>query len=302
MSATFDSRHDWSGAMTALVTPMRPGPQAEVDERALSELCEAQIRGGIDGLVPCGTTGEGATLSAAEQARVIRVVVEAAAGRVKVIAGAGSNNTAHSLELGRAAAAAGAQALLLVTPYYNKPMQEGLFRHFKEMTQVGLPIVLYNVPGRTGCDLLPETVARLCELPLVVAIKEASGTVQRAQQIIGLVGDRLSVLCGEDALNFPLYCVGARGCISVVGNVAPELTAQIWDATCAGDLATARRLHYRFLPLSDAMFIESNPIPTKTALSLMGRMHETLRPPLYPMEGPNRDRLRGILAGYGLIS
>ncbi|MCS6915380.1 MAG: 4-hydroxy-tetrahydrodipicolinate synthase [Myxococcales bacterium] len=290
------------GALTALVTPMRrEGDALVVDEQALGDLCEAQIRAGIDGLVPCGTTGEAATLSAAEQERVIRLVVEAAAGRVPVVAGVGSNSTAHALELARAAARAGAQALLVVTPYYNKPTQEGLLLHYRELARVGVPLVLYNVPGRTGCDLLPETVARLCELPEVIAIKEATGSVQRTQQIIARMGDRLTVLSGEDAINYPLYCVGARGCISVVGNIAPELTAAIWDATVLGDHVRARSLHYQFLPLAEAMFLESNPIPVKTALARMGRIQPWLRPPLCPMSPGAEERMLSAMRTSGLL-
>lgn len=296
--------HSFVGAMTALVTPMRrgEGDAPTVDERALGELVERQIQAGIDGLIPCGTTGESATLSTAEQARVVQVVVEAAARRVPVIAGAGANSTAQAVELARGAARAGADALLVVTPYYNKPTQEGLIQHFRAVAAVGLPVVLYNVPGRTGCDLLPETVARLCEVPQVVALKEATGTVQRTQQIVARVGDRLIVLSGEDAINYPLYCVGARGCISVVSNVAPALVAQGWDAAAAGDHARARALHYRSLPLADVLFIESNPIPAKTALALLGLVPDAaLRLPLTAMSAPARERLRAVLSEQGLL-
>jgi 4-hydroxy-tetrahydrodipicolinate synthase len=285
------------GVFTALVTPFQPGASA-LDERAFAALCEAQIEGGVDGLVPCGTTGESPALSAAEHERLIRIAVEVAARRVPVVAGAGANTTAHALELACAARRAGADALLVVTPYYNKPTQEGLYQHYRALCAVDLPIVLYNVPGRTGCDLLPETVARLCELPQIVALKEATGTVQRTQQVLGRVGDRLVLLSGEDVLNYPLYCVGARGCISVVSNAAPALTSAIWDAFAAGDHERARRLHYRFLPLAEALFWESNPIPVKAALSMMGRIQPDLRLPLVPMsEGP-RERLRALLAEY----
>ena len=302
MSTTAPLPRPLGGAITALVTPMRRGPDGVlVDERALAELCEAQIGGGIDGLVPCGTTGESATLSPAEQERVVRVVAEAAAGRVPIIAGAGANSTAHAVELGRAALRAGAQALLCVTPYYNKPTQECLFQHYRELAGLGAPLVLYNVPGRTGCDLLPETVARLCELPQVVALKEATGAVQRSQQIMGLLGDRLAILSGEDAINYPLYCVGARGCISVVSNAAPALTAAVWDAAAAGDHAQARRLHYQFLPLAEALFIESNPIPVKTALAMMGRMQPDMRLPLCPMSARGAERLEAVLRAQGLL-
>src|SRR5438309_2144924 len=216
------------GAMTALVTPMRDG---QVDEAALEALVEWQISEGIDALIPCGTTGESATLTHEEHGKVVRAVVRAAKKRVPVIAGAGSNSTAEAVALSKDAREAGADALLQITPYYNRPTQEGLYLHFRAIADaVPLPLVLYNVPARTGCDLLPETIARLCELPTVVAVKEAHGTVQRTQQILSRVGDRLVILSGEDAINYPLYAVGARGCISVVSNVAPRLVADCWDA------------------------------------------------------------------------
>lgn len=310
MSTTAPSPARFTGAYTALVTPMRPAPAGSadaaaspaVDEAALSALCEAQLAGGIDGLVACGTTGEAAAMTAAEQARVIRVVVEAARGRVPVLAGVGSPSTAHSIELARAAIAAGADGLLAVTPYYNRPSQDGLIQHFRALARLGHPIMLYNVPARTGCDLLPDTVARLCEVPEVVALKEATGSVQRTQQIVRKVGDRLAILSGEDAINYPLYAVGARGCVSVVSNVAPALTAEIWDAAAQGDHARALRLHHEFVPLADLLFSEPNPIPAKAALSLMGRMQNVLRLPLVPMTEAGQGRLRARLVEMGLAS
>jgi len=287
------------GAMTALVTPMRDGG---VDWKALEELVATQVQGGIDALVPCGTTGESATLTHDEHAEVLRFVVKTAAKRVPVIAGAGSNSTAEAIALSKAAKAAGADGLMHITPYYNKPTQDGLFVHFKAiMDAVPLPLVAYNVPSRTGCDMLPDTIARLAALPQLVAVKEATGTVQRTQQIIGKLGDRLVILSGEDAINYPLYCVGARGCISVVSNVAPALVAGIWDAHQAGDAGRARTLHYQSLSLADALFLESNPIPAKTALSMMGRMGAEMRSPLSPMSAANRDKLRAELVSQGLL-
>jgi 4-hydroxy-tetrahydrodipicolinate synthase len=273
-----------------------------VDEEALRSLVAAQIEAGIDALVPCGTTGESATLSAAEHRRVIELTVSETKKRVPVIAGAGSNSTAHAIELGRAAKEAGADAILVVTPYYNKPPQEGMYRHFRAVAEaVNLPMVLYNVPGRTACDLLPETVARLCEIPQVVAIKEASGTVQRTQQLLAKTGDRLTVLSGEDAINYPLYAVGARGCISVVSNVAPKLIADGWDALERGDFATARALHAKSLPLAEALFMEPSPIPSKTALSMMGQMSADIRLPMVPMTDAGKNKLRAILQESGLL-
>jgi 4-hydroxy-tetrahydrodipicolinate synthase len=292
----------FTGAMTALVTPMRGDGGKEIDRDALVALVEAQITLGIDALVPCGTTGESATLTHEEHTEVIRLVVQAARKRVPVIAGAGSNSTAEAIALSKAARTAGADGLLHITPYYNKPTQEGLYRHFRAIVEaVGLPTVLYNVPGRTGCDLAVDTVVRLAELEQVVAIKEATGTVQRTQQILAALGDRLVVLSGEDAINYPLYCVGARGCISVVSNVAPKLVAEVWDAHAAGDSATARRLHIQSVELADALFLESNPIPAKTALSMMGRMSPELRLPLCPMSPGNAAKLQAVLARHGLV-
>jgi 4-hydroxy-tetrahydrodipicolinate synthase len=286
--------------MTALVTPMRDG---QVDEAALEALVEWQIAEGIDALIPCGTTGESATLTHAEHAQVIRRVVKAANKRVPVIAGAGSNSTAEAIALSKEARDAGADALLHITPYYNRPTQEGLVRHFRAVVEaVPLPTVVYNVPARTGCDMVPETLARLCELPAVVGVKEAHGTVQRTQQIVSRVGDRLSILCGDDSINFPLYAVGARGCISVVANVAPRLIADGWDAVAAGDWVRGRKLHYQSLPLAEALFWEASPIPTKAALAMMGRIAPDIRLPLHPMSDAGTQRLRALLVEMGLVS
>ncbi len=297
----------FTGVFTALVTPMLPASNdaaglCGVDEAALAALVEAQIRGGISGLVACGTTGEAATMSPAEQERVIEVVVEAAAGRVPVLAGIGSPSTAHSLELGRAATAAGADGLLAVTPYYNRPPQEGLIQHFKELSSLRRPLMLYNVPSRTGCDLLPDTVARLCELPEVVSLKEASGLVPRTEQIVRKVGDRLTVLSGDDAINYPLYCVGARGAVSVVSNVAPWLTVEVYTAACAADRARAEALHHQFMPLAEALFSEPNPIPTKAALAMMGQIQMALRLPLVPMTAAGQARLRALLVEMRMLT
>ncbi|HPH26825.1 MAG TPA: 4-hydroxy-tetrahydrodipicolinate synthase [Pseudomonadota bacterium] len=299
----------FAGVFTALVTPMREAasggasvPVPAIDEQALAALCEAQIAGGVDGLVACGTTGEAATMSAAEQARTIRIVVEAARGRVPVLAGVGSPSTAQSVELAQAAQAQGASGLLAVTPYYNRPSQDGLIAHFTELARLGQPIMLYNVPARTGCDLLPDTVARLCALPQVVALKEASGSVLRTQQLHSKLGDRLAILSGEDALNFPLYCVGACGAVSVVSNVAPALTAQVWDLFAAGQHQQARAAHERTLPLAELLFSEPNPIPAKAALALLGQLEPVLRLPLVPMTAAGRERLRAQLQALGLLA
>ena len=289
----------FKGVITALVTPLR---NDRVDEEALRRLVNEQIASGIDGLVPVGTTGESPTLSNEEHIRVVEVVVREAKKRVPVIAGTGANSTHEAIELTLAAKAVGADGTLQVTPYYNKPTQDGLFRHFKTIAEAtGLPMVVYNVPGRTGCDLLPDTIARLCDVPLVVGVKEATGNLQRAAQIIARVGDRMTMLSGDDATAMPFYAVGGHGCISVVSNVAPADMAAMWDAAAAGDWKKARELHYKVFPLSEGLFIEANPIPVKAALALMGKIADEIRAPLYPMTGANRDKVRKILADLGLV-
>jgi len=297
------SAASFTGVFTALVTPMRAGDGGPVvDDAALARLVETQVAAGVQGLVACGTTGEAATLTAEEQARVVRVVVEAAAGRVPVLAGVGSPSTTTSLSLGKAALSVGATGLLAVTPYYNRPPQEGLFQHFAALCSLGAPIVLYNVPGRTGCDLLPETVARLVERPEIVALKEASGSVLRMQSLSRLVGQRLSLLSGEDALNFPLYAVGASGTVSVLSNVAPKATVEVWNRFANGQHAEALALHQRLVPLCDLLFCEPNPIPAKSALHMMGQMDSLLRLPLVPMTAAGQSRLRAELFALGLLS
>jgi len=289
----------FKGVITALVTPLR---NDRVDEEALRRLVDEQIAAGIDGLVPVGTTGESPTLTNEEHIRVVEIVVEQAKRRVPIIAGTGANSTHEAIELTLLAKQVGADATLQVTPYYNKPTQDGLYRHFKAIAEAArLPMVVYNVPGRTGCDLLPETIARLCDLPLMVGVKEATGNLQRAAQILARVGDRLSLLSGDDATAMPLYAVGGHGCISVVSNVAPADMAAMWDAAAAGDWNQARALHYKLFPLSEGLFIEANPIPVKAALAMMGKIADEIRPPLYPMAGANRDKVRKILADLKLI-
>jgi 4-hydroxy-tetrahydrodipicolinate synthase len=293
----------FTGLITALVTPFR---NDAVDETALRALVDEQIKQGVDGLVPVGTTGESPTLDFEEHVRVIKIVVEAARKRVPVIAGTGSNATREAIELSREARRVGADGLLLVTPYYNRPTQDGLYRHFKAIVDdVPLPSILYNVPSRTACDLLPDTIARLAELAPIVGVKEATGSALRASQVlakVGAIGDRVAVLSGDDATAFPLYALGARGCISVVSNVAPADMAAMWDAAAAGDWKKARDLHYKLLPLGEWLFVEPNPTPVKAALAMMGRMSDELRAPLYPMTAGNRAKLREILIGLELVA
>ena len=297
---------NWTrGVFTALVTPMQTGATLDlpaVDEARLAALVEAQIAAGVQGLVACGTTGEAATLTADEQARVVRLVVKTAAGRVPVLAGVGSPSTATSIVFGQAALSAGATGLLAVTPYYNKPPQEGLYQHYLALCALGAPIVLYNVPGRTGCDLQPETVVRLCKQTEIVALKEASGQVGRTQTLSRLLGSRLALFSGEDALNLPLYCVGAAGTISVLANGMPQEVVKVWHLFSSGQLSEARVLHQRLLPLTDLLFCEPNPIPAKAALHMMGLMDNVARLPLVPISQENAVRLRQELLALRLLS
>jgi 4-hydroxy-tetrahydrodipicolinate synthase len=292
----------FTGVITALVTPLRGDA---VDEEALRRLVDEQIASGVDGLVPVGTTGESPTLTNEEHLRVIQLVVEATKKRVPVIAGTGSNSTRETIEMSAAARKVGADGLLLVTPYYNRPGQEHLYRHFKAVVEaVPLPSVLYNVPGRTACDLLPETIVRLAELPQVVGVKEATGSALRASQVLAQLGsknEQVALLSGDDATAFPLFALGARGVISVVSNVAPKQMSAMWDAAAAGDWKKARELHYRLLPLGEGLFVEANPIPVKTAMAMMGRIADEIRPPLYPLAPQHRDKLRAQLQELGVL-
>ncbi len=290
----------FKGAMTALVTPFSNG---RFDEGAYRELIEFQIAGGIDGLIPCGTTGESATLSHQEHDRVVEFCVEVSAGRVPVIAGAGSNSTAEALRLTTHAREVGADGALLITPYYNRPTQEGLYRHYLSIADaVDIPMVIYNVPSRTGTDILPETLARLASHPNVVAVKEATGSLKRAAEIKRLCGDSLAMLSGDDFTFFPFLAVGGDGVISVVSNVVPKETAALYDAFAAGNLGEARRLHYLLFPLMEAMFLETNPIPVKAALAAMGKIREELRLPLVPLAEKHRGALKEALKPFGRVS
>jgi 4-hydroxy-tetrahydrodipicolinate synthase len=289
----------FKGSIVAIVTPFRNGA---VDEEKLRELVEFQIAGGTDAIVPCGTTGESSTLDYEEHDRVIRIVVEQVNKRVPVIAGTGSNSTKEAIELTEHAMEIGADGALLVTPYYNKPTQEGLYRHYKAVAEaVALPQILYNVPGRTGVNLLPETVARLAEISNIVAIKEATGSLQQASEVLALCGDKLDVLSGDDFITFPMMACGAKGVISVVANIMPKEVAALVDAFFAGRMEEARQLHLRLLKISNAMFIESNPVPVKTAVALMGMASDEVRLPLAPMAEGNKAKLVAIMKEYKLI-
>lgn len=289
----------FAGSIVAIVTPFRNG---RVDERALGSLIEFQIANGTDGIVPCGTSGESATLSHQEHERVVAFTVEVVRRRVPVIAGTGSNSTEEAIALTRHARQARADGALLITPYYNKPMQEGLFHHYKAVAEaVDLPIVLYNIPGRTSVNMTPSTVARLAAMPNIVAIKEGSGSLQQVSDIIQVCGDRITVLSGDDPLTLPMMAMGAKGVITVTANIVPADMAAMVDACAAGALAEARRLHYRMCPLFTALFCETNPIPVKAALAMMGKIDGELRLPLSPLASESREKLGRAMKEYGLI-
>jgi 4-hydroxy-tetrahydrodipicolinate synthase len=289
----------FQGSIVAIVTPFING---EVDEEKLRELVEFQIENGTDAIVPCGTTGESSTLDYNEHDRVIKIVVEQVNKRVPVIAGTGSNSTREAIEITRHAKELGADGALLVTPYYNKPSQEGLYLHYKAIADaVALPQVLYNVPGRTSVNLLPTTVARLAVHPNIVAIKEATGSLQQASEVLALCGENITVLSGDDFITLPMMACGAKGVISVTANIMPKEVAAMVDAFNAGNLEEAKRLHLYLLKISNVMFIETNPVPVKTAVSLMGKCRDEVRLPLAPLAEANRAKLAAIMKEYGLI-
>ncbi len=288
----------FAGTLTALVTPFRNG---SIDEEALRRLVARQIEGGVEGLVPCGTTGESITLTHEEHARVVRIVVAEAKRRVPVVAGAGTASTRHTIELCRVARDAGADGVLLVCPYYNRPTQAGLEAHFRAvLREVPLPAMLYNIPARTGVDLTVDTLARLSDLAEVVAIKEATGTVTRAQEIKARCGDRFAVLSGDDALTLPMLAVGAVGVVSVTSNLLPRAVGEVARLARAGDLSAARSLHLRLLPVHAAMFVESNPSPVKLAMAARGLLAPEVRLPLvWPSEASART-IAAAIAEAGL--
>lgn len=290
----------FTGTLPALITPFRDG---EVDEKALRELVERCIAGGVDGLVPCGTTGESVTLEEAEYARVVRVVVEQAKRRVPVVAGAGTASTRHTIHLSTIARQAGVDGLLLVCPYYNRPTQAGLEAHFRAVAKaVPLPTVLYNIPGRTGVDLGLETLARLSDVKSIVAIKEATGNVQRAEQIVARLGDRLDVLSGDDVLTLPILGVGGKGVISVTANLLPKETSDVVRLWNDGDLAGARALHLKLTPVHESMFVESNPGPIKAAIAEDGHIAKEIRLPLVWPEASSVAKVRAALRTAGFRS
>jgi 4-hydroxy-tetrahydrodipicolinate synthase len=294
MSQTFQ------GSFVAMVTPFRNG---KVDEAKLRELVEFHITHGTDGLIPCGTTGESPSLSHEEHRRVVELVIEAARNRIRVVAGTGSNSTAEAIDMTRHAERAGATGALVVNPYYNKPTQEGLYRHFRAVAEsVAIPILLYNIQSRTAINVETDTMARLVrDAKNIVGVKEASGSLDQMSQVIAACGPDFSVLSGDDNITLPLLAIGGSGVVSVIANIVPRETADLVHAALEGDWKRARDLHYRLFPLARAAFLETNPIPIKEAMALAGMLEPEFRLPMCRMSDANREKLRTILKPYGLI-
>lgn len=289
----------FSGAFTAIVTPFKNG---DVDEQALVRLIRFGIDGGISGFVPCGTTGESPTLSHDEHNRVVEVTVKEVAGQVKVIAGTGSNSTAEAVGLSRHAKKVGADGVLLVSPYYNKPTQEGLYQHFKTIAEAAdVPVVLYNIAGRTAVNVENATMERLSKVPNIVGVKEASGNILQMSEVIRLCGSNFDVLSGDDQMTFPLMALGGKGVISVVTNLVPDRMSSLVKYMLEGDLEKARAVHFDIFELCQAMFLETNPIPVKAALGLMGRIETEYRLPLCPLAPANLEKLKSVLTKQGVI-
>jgi len=294
MSQTFQ------GSFVAMVTPFRNG---KVDEAKLRELVEFHVTNGTDGLIPCGTTGESPTLSHDEHHRVVELVIEAARGRIRVVAGTGSYSTSDAIEMTKHAERAGAAGALVVNPYYNKPTQEGLYRHFRAVAEsVAIPILVYNIQGRTAINVETDTMARLArDVKNVVGVKEASGSLDQMSQVIAACGPDFSVLSGDDNITLPLLAIGGSGVVSVIANIVPRETADLVHAALEGDWKRARDLHFRLFPLARAAFLETNPIPIKEAMAMAGMLEPEFRLPMCRMSDANREKLRAILKPYGLI-
>ena len=283
-----------------MITPFKA--DGTIDEKSLRRFVDFQIDGGVDMLLPCGTTGEGATLDEQETDRVIQIVIEQAKRRVPVIAGAGSNSTAKAVQITRRAKKAGADGVLSVGPYYNKPTQQGFYEHFKAIAEAeNMPVIVYNVPGRTGSNIEAKTMLRLAEIPNIVAVKEASGNIGQIMEIIREAPRDFRVLCGDDAMALPVIAVGGDGIVSVVSNEAPSMMSEMIDAALDGHLEKAKELHYKLLPLMNINFIESNPIPVKAALAMMGLIEENYRLPLVRIGAANREKLAKVVEEVGLL-
>jgi 4-hydroxy-tetrahydrodipicolinate synthase len=289
----------FKGSIVAIVTPFKKG---KVDEKAYGDLIEWHIAQGTNAIVPCGTTGESSTLDYKEHFRVIDIAVRTVHKRVPVIAGTGANSTDETVEITKHAKKSGADAALIVTPYYNKPTQEGLYRHYKTVAEkVDIPIVLYNVPGRTAVNMLPATVARLAEIKNIVAIKEATGDMKQVSEVIRLCGNRITVISGDDFTTLTLMALGGKGVISVTANVMPKEVSKMCSLMLKGQYDKAREMHYKLEPLNAAMFIETNPIPAKTALAMMGKIQEEFRLPLCEMAPASKEKLKKVLADLKLV-
>ncbi|MDT7043014.1 4-hydroxy-tetrahydrodipicolinate synthase [Candidatus Nitronereus thalassa] len=289
----------FSGSLVAIVTPFKNG---KFDEQSYAELIEWQIANGTHGIVPCGTTGESATLTHQEHERVVAFTIEVVNRRVSVIAGTGSNATDEAITFTKHAKEAGADAALLITPYYNKPTQEGLYRHYAAVAKaVDLPLILYNIQGRTCVNMMPETIARTAKLANVVGIKEGSGSLGQVSEIIQQCGEKFTVLAGDDALTLPMMALGAKGVITVTANVSPKNMANLVNAAQAGNFALARTYHFKLAPLFSALFYETNPIPVKEALAMMNKIAPDIRLPLTPLSADNQERLRQVMKDSGLI-
>jgi 4-hydroxy-tetrahydrodipicolinate synthase len=287
------------GSLVPIITPFRQG---KVDRDGLERVIEHVLAGGSDGIIPCGTTGESATLSHEEHEEVVRWTIEIVRRRVPVIAGTGSNSTAEAIRLTQGAEKAGAQGALLISPYYNKPTQEGIFQHYKSVAEATrLPLIIYNIPGRTGSKIDPATLARLSRVPRVIGVKEATGSVETSIDIVAQAADGFAVYCGEDAINFPVLAVGGAGLISAVANVAPKPLAEMARAAREKRWEDARRVHFELLALVRILFVETNPIPVKTACALMGLCSPDMRLPLTPMSEGNLARLKQVLTDYKLV-
>ena len=289
----------FTGSIVALVTPFKNGA---IDWQSLEGLVEFHLQSGTHGIVPCGTTGESATLSHQEHDEVIRAVIKAVKKRIPVIAGTGSNSTDEAVRLTREAENSGADGALMISPYYNRPTQEGIYQHYKRVaSEVGIPIIIYNIPGRTGSKIEPETLARLAEIKNIAGVKEATGSVDQAIDVIRLCGDRFAVYSGEDSLIFSLMALGGKGVISTVANIAPKQTAQLTEACLMGDWEKGRDTQFKLVPLIRTLFIETNPIPVKTALGVMGKCTAELRLPLTPMAEGNLQKLTVAMRDFGLL-
>jgi len=293
-------RATFQGSIVAMVTPFRNG---KIDEPKVKELVEMHVTQGTDAIVPCGTTGESPTLSHDEHRHMVELVVQTAAGRIPIIAGTGSNSTAEAIELTKHAAHAGASGALVVNPYYNKPTQEGLYRHFRAVAEAtALPILVYNIQGRTAVNIETDTMVRLVrDCPTIVGVKEASGSLDQMSQVILACGPDFSVISGDDNITLPLLAIGGRGVISVIANLVPRETSEMVHAALDGDWKRARDLHYKLFPLARAAFLETNPIPIKEAMAMTGMLEPEFRLPMCRMGDGNREKLRAILTAYGLV-